>query len=221
MINNKRVFASTDEVHELPNEPALATKIIIMDFNTTELLKPFFGAKTDKLLDKAVTLENVIAMPFDILSAYVGKQRAEVFFAAKALIRRMSYNPTEFTKIYSSDTAFNILKPYFILEDEKEVVYAIYLNKNNRVIKVELIAIGGINACIMDFSIIFKKAMIYNSSAFIIAHNHPSGNLKPSDNDMKLSNKLKQIGDITNIDFLDCLIISKDKYLSFADEGYL
>jgi len=85
----------------------------------------------------------------------------------------------------------------------------------------ERISIGGVSGTVVDAKLIFKKALEQLASAIILCHNHPSGNLKPSQADIDITRKLKQAGKTLDIDVLDHLIIAESGFYSFADEGLL
>ena len=80
---------------------------------------------------------------------------------------------------------------------------------------------GGINQSVVDLRILFKNALEHLATGIIIAHNHPSGNLKPSSEDLKITKQIAEAGKILNIQLLDHLIITQNSYLSFADENLL
>lgn len=129
-------------------------------------------------------------------------------------------------KIGSSRDVFKYITPYF--EDclnHREKMIAIYLSKRNQVIGHSTIGIGGVAGCVCDPKIVFQDALTCNASALILVHNHPSGNLKPSVADDSITNKIKQGGDILDIQLLDHLIIAEDeyelKYFSYRDEDKL
>ena len=102
-----------------------------------------------------------------------------------------------------------------------EEFWVIYLNKKNEVIKKANISKGGIDGTIADTKIIFKHAIDQLASAIILCHNHPSGNLKPSNADIKLTKKLKETGIMLDTPVLDHLIVGEKDYFSFADEGII
>ena len=121
-------------------------------------------------------------------------------------------------EIRSSKDCFNQLKSIF--EDlQHEEFYVICLNRANRIIAVEQISKGGISGTVADGKIIFKKALENNSSALILAHNHPSGQLKPSEADKRLTKQMSGFGKMIDMQVLDHLIIAENSYFSFADEG--
>ncbi len=122
--------------------------------------------------------------------------------------------------ITGSKDAYSILKNY--LEDlQTEEFWAIFLNQSNKVIHTQRLSSGGINQAVVDIRILFKNAMEFLATGVIIAHNHPSGNLKPSSEDLHITKKIKEAGKILDIQLLDHLIITQNHYYSFADEGVL
>lgn len=103
----------------------------------------------------------------------------------------------------------------------KEVFVGFYLDTKNRVISREIIGIGTLNSCIIHPREVFRTAIIRNSNSVILAHNHPSGSLDPSDEDIQITKRLKEAGDIIGIKLLDHVIVTKEGYLSLRDEGEL
>lgn len=95
------------------------------------------------------------------------------------------------------------------------------LNKAGRALGICDISTGGISSTIVDPKLIFVTALKAHASSLIICHNHPSGNLKPSQEDISLTKKLKEAGTFLDMPILDHLIISQDGYYSFTDEGLL
>lgn len=95
------------------------------------------------------------------------------------------------------------------------------LDRNNHVLGIYTASKGGVNSTIVDPKIIFSVALKCHASSLILAHNHPSGNLKPSEPDKKLTEKLINAGKLLEIEILDHLILVKDNYFSFADEGII
>ena len=97
----------------------------------------------------------------------------------------------------------------------------LFLNQANRVLAFCSFSTGGITGTIADPRLVFSAALKIGASALITAHNHPSGNLKPSRSDDESAPKLKEAGRFLDIKLLDNLIISSEGYFSFADEGVL
>jgi DNA repair protein RadC len=103
----------------------------------------------------------------------------------------------------------------------QEEVKILLLNRNNKVLGIYSLAKGGLTSCVVDVRIILSIALKTLATGIILVHNHPSGNLKPSQADLDITKKLKQSCDLLDISFLDHLIITKDNYFSFADEGLI
>ena len=126
-------------------------------------------------------------------------------------------------QIESSKDAFLILSANWsnqigLLEE----FYVLLLDNSNRVMAISLVAKGGIASTLVDLRIVFATALKGRSSALILAHNHPSGNLKPSHQDISLTNKFIKAGNLLDIKILDHLILTPDQeYLSFNEEGLI
>ncbi len=95
------------------------------------------------------------------------------------------------------------------------------LNRSNRVLGIVDISTGGVSGTVCDPKVIFAAALKANASNIILAHNHPSGNLKPSDEDVQLTKRLVQAGNILDVQVIEHLIITNDGYCSFTDQGIL
>ena len=126
--------------------------------------------------------------------------------------------------ISSSLDAYNVLVNFFPSEtlSLQERFVAMYLNRSNRVIGVYHMSTGGITGTVVDIRLLLSVALKTAATGIILAHNHPSGNLKPSDADKDLTNKIKKASEYMDIKLLDHLIIvPEDKHLSFTEEGLL
>lgn len=95
------------------------------------------------------------------------------------------------------------------------------LNRANNVLGIYNLSRGGTTGTVVDAKLVFSVALKCNASSIIIAHNHPSGNLTPSEADKTITNKLKQAGKLLDIALLDHLIVTKENFYSFLDEGLL
>ena len=122
--------------------------------------------------------------------------------------------------IRSSRDAYNLLKD-LIGEHihHQEVFCAMYLNKANKEMWTEVINIGGQSSCTIDNKAIVKRALMGGCAALIVAHNHPSGNKTPSENDKRATKRIKQGLGYFDIDLLDHIIVCDNGYYSFADNG--
>lgn len=134
--------------------------------------------------------------------------------------RRREEKGEEKKKITSSKDAYEILAAALGDLDHEEF-WILLLSRSNQVKEKVLISRGGISGTVVDLRLIFKEAIDKLASSIIVCHNHPSGNIKPSENDIKLTQKLKETGKIMDIPVLDHLIFTDNGYFSFADEGIL
>ncbi|CAA7386030.1 RadC family protein [Chryseobacterium fistulae] len=134
--------------------------------------------------------------------------------------RRASQDIPEKPTISNSKDAYNVLKNY-LSDLRTEEFWAIFLNQSNKVIHVAQLTHGGISQSIVDVRILFKTALEHFATAVIIAHNHPSGSLDPSKDDMQITQKISGGGKTLSIQLLDHLIITQNSYFSFSDEGLL
>lgn len=134
--------------------------------------------------------------------------------------RRASQEIPEKPQISSSKDAYQILKLH-LADLRTEEFWAVFLNQSNKGIHISQLTQGGINQSIVDIRIVFKTALEHFATGIIISHNHPSGNVKPSAEDISVTKKIKEAGNLMNIQLLDHLIITQNSYLSFADEDIL
>jgi len=128
-------------------------------------------------------------------------------------------------KIIDCDDVYRIMQKVLLrqnkLRRKKEYFWTIGLNSASDLEYIELIALGGLNQVNIDPVEIFNFAVSKKCKRMILCHNHPSGNLKPSDSDIALTNKLRDGGELLHIDILDHLIIDEESYFSFKDKGFL
>ncbi len=123
-------------------------------------------------------------------------------------------------KISCSRDAYNLLVS-IIGDNVYEEFWILMLNRANKIISWKCISEGGISGTVADPRKIFKTAIEHNAASIILSHNHPSGSLKPSDADIKLTRKLKDAGILLDLPVIDHLIIGDENYYSFADQGEL
>ena len=137
----------------------------------------------------------------------------------------LSYKP-KFKNIYkviSSEDAYKYLLPTYREGTicYKEYFKVLFLNQANQVLGYTLISEGGITETSVDVRVILQAALLTNSVALVLAHNHPSGNLKPSRQDMEITKQVKNAAQLMRITVLDHLILTDAGYYSFSDEGEL
>ena len=151
----------------------------------------------------------------------IGEAKAISIIAALELGRRRKESEVVLrARISSSRDAYEQIQPY-LLDLPHEEFWLLLLNRANEVIKPVQVSQGGVSGTVADPKIIFKFAIECLASAIILVHNHPSGNLKPSEADKELTRRLYNAGKLLEIPVLDHLIFTDGGYLSFADEGRL
>lgn len=126
-------------------------------------------------------------------------------------------------KVQSSKDSFNVLKEYYDPKkiDYKEMFYVLLLNRSNYCLGISKIAVGSTTGVIVNIKEIFQLALKMNASGIIISHNHPSGNILPSDADNVLTKKVKQAATFLELSLIDHIIVTSAGYYSYADEGEL
>jgi DNA repair protein RadC len=151
----------------------------------------------------------------------IGEAKGITIVAAMELgRRRKEQSLEEKPKLESSLAAFNLIKGD--LQDlTHEEFWVLLLNRSNRLIKKKRVSEGGVSGTVADPKIIFKLALDELASGVILAHNHPSKNLKPSDSDISLTKKMKEAGKLLEIAVLDHIIVAGQQYFSFTDEGLI
>lgn len=151
----------------------------------------------------------------------IGEAKAVTILAAMELGRRRRREEAiEQVKITSSSSVFEILQPV-LGELVHEEFWILYLNNANKVIEQFQLSKGGITGTLVDVRITLRKALEVGAVSLILAHNHPSGNLNPSEADKQLTRKLKTASESLDIKVLDHIIVTEKSYFSFADEGIL
>jgi DNA repair protein RadC len=151
----------------------------------------------------------------------IGEAKAIAIVAALELGRRRKEGEVQKREhICMSKDVFDIFSRHF-LDLPHEEFWILLLNRSNTVIRKERISMGGVSGTVVDPKIIFKIAVEHLASAIILCHNHPSGNLRPSEADVKLTKKLKEAGLMLEIPVLDHIIVTNDSFYSFADEGMI
>lgn len=134
----------------------------------------------------------------------------------------ISMKKTRDIPLYAINTPDQIASMVEYLENaDREYAYIIHLNTKNRLIGVENVAMGALNQMITQPREIFKGALLNNAAGIIFVHNHPSGDPKPSVEDISVTSKLVEVGKLIDIQLLDAIIIGRDKYISLKESGYI
>lgn len=149
----------------------------------------------------------------------IGEAKALTIAAALELgRRRRSEEVVEHSKITSSKSVFEIMQP-IIGELPHEEFWVLYLNNSNKVIYKSQLSKGGITGTIVDVRLIFKTVFEHNATAIILTHNHPSGKLMASEQDIQVTKKIKLAAQQLDVNLLDHIIITENGFYSFNDEG--
>lgn len=212
-----------------PREKML--KLGIKSLSNSELLAIIIGSGTKKIsaveLGKQILsqyhnkLDELARLSIEDLCEIkgIGEAKAVSILASVELGRRMQFpSSVKKQKITSSQDAYNVIYP-IIGEIPHEEFWIILLNRSNTVIDKKRISQGGVSGTVIDVKMILKMAISQLASSIIICHNHPSGNITPSQNDKKITYKLSKAATTMDIKLLDHIIIGDKTYLSFLDEG--
>jgi len=128
-------------------------------------------------------------------------------------------------KLLNSDDVYRVMQEILLREEkidqEKEHFWMIGLGLNSRILYIEMVSMGSVKTTTVEPMNVFRVAVLKGAMNVILVHNHPSGELKPSDSDKETTDRLIQVGQILNIKVIDHMIISTNSYLSFLDIGLL
>ncbi|MCB0689343.1 MAG: DNA repair protein RadC [Saprospiraceae bacterium] len=199
----------------------------------SELLAILIGSGTQEMtaLDvcKAILssvngdLENLARLSLGELMKFKGIGEAKAITIAAALElgrRRQGKDNDQRMAITSSRSAFEVLAPN-LMDKVHEEFWVLYLNRANQILLRSCVSSGGVSGTFVDPRIIYTKAVELLASSIILCHNHPSGQLKPSQQDISLTKKIKEAGQVLDIAVLDHIIVANQRYFSFADEGLM
>lgn len=151
----------------------------------------------------------------------IGEAKAVSIAAALEIgRRRRGEDAQKITKINSSKNVFELLQPK-MGELPHEEFWIVFLNNSNAVLQAGQLSKGGITGTLVDVRLVLKQALELGAVGLILAHNHPSGTLKPSEADKQITKKLKVASEALDIKVLDHIIITQKEYFSFADENIL
>jgi len=138
---------------------------------------------------------------------------------------KLSYsnNGVEQIKVTDSNSAYKILLDNWDIDtiQLQEEFKVLLLNRANHVLGIYNMSKGGVSGTIVDIKLLLASALKANASSILIAHNHPSGNLKPSEQDKRLTKKIKEGAKLLDVSLLDHLIVTKNGFFSFSDDGKL
>jgi DNA repair protein RadC len=218
-------------LEDRPRERLMAKGV--KSLSNTELIAILIGSGTKKqsAVDLAKTVLNSCEHNLNELAKRsveelqqikgIGQARAINIMAAMELARRQKTDSfREKKKITCSRDAYEKLASQMI-HLTREEFRVMYLNKANRVLEIREVSSGGISGTVYDLTVVFKLAILLEAPNLILSHNHPSGNLQPSEADKEITKKTITAGKLMNIHVVDHLIIGENGYYSFADEGLI
>jgi len=178
-------------------------------------------ALSKRILSSVDSLNGLGKMSVSQLTNFkgIGEAKAITIIAALELgRRRRAEDAVDLVKVTSSKKVFEMMQP-IIGELTHEEFWVLFLNNSNKIISKSQLSKGGITGTIVDARLVFKLALENGATGLILCHNHPSGNLQPSEADKEITKKLKLAGESLDVKVLDHLIITESKYYSFVDEG--
>ncbi len=151
----------------------------------------------------------------------IGEAKAVSLIAGLELGKRcLGHQVVKRETIGSSVDVFELMR-HKLRDLPYEEFWVLYLNNSNKLIEAVKMSQGGISGTVVDTRLILKNAIEHLASGIILVHNHPSGNLKPSEEDIQITQKLASGAKVFDIQVLDHLIISDEQFISFADEGMM
>ncbi len=158
---------------------------------------------------------------FESLKRIIGDEiKAAQLKACFELAKRIMYYKSKTEYIKSPRDIFNMLHP-FMRDLKQEEVRVVCLDKNKKLIKIERISIGSSDLSILHPKDVFRTALNNGAYYIILVHNHTSGNPEPSAEDIEITRKIKELGDVLEIFLLDHIIIGKDSYVSFKERNLI
>lgn len=176
------------------------------------------------ILNKIGEINKLSEMNYHVLSSIqgVGSAKACTLLAVVELSKRIPRKNASLNNVIikSADIAFDYFQ-YIFKDQKQEYFYVIYLDNKKRVIENKLLFKGTLNQSIVHPREVFKSACILSASSIICVHNHPSGNVEPSREDINLTKRLSEIGILMGIKVVDHLIISDDNYFSFLENNLI
>lgn len=223
------------KIKDLPDEEKPREKAILQgveNLTIPELMAIIIktGTKEESAKDLGVRLYNEIGCTEGLRNLRlasltrlkgIGKTKAISLMAAVELGKRINVNNIiSLKKIHETKDVYFYYGSSFLFE-EQEKLLALFLNSKNEVLKEKIIFMGTANQSIVHPRDIFKEAILNNAIKIIIVHNHPSGNVSPSLEDKKFTQKLKEAGELLSIPLLDHIIIGKNTYFSFLEQNLL
>lgn len=174
--------------------------------------------KTSKEVEKMLLQSDNVTIE-EICQTLTPARRA-MAMAVIELYKRMQSRKTDNKVIKCSEDIYNVMHRYLQSLDHEEC-WVIFLNQSSRIIRKQRVSVGGLASTQVDIRLILREALKVCATSLILVHNHPSGNVRPSTDDDRLTMALQQASKILNIRMLDHVIYADDQHYSYADEGSL
>ena len=171
---------------------------------------------------RTISLEKITDLSFEEFRKIsgIGPAKACELLSCVELGRRIfEHKKVNISQLLSPQDVFNHLKD--IRLSKKEHFVAFFLDSRNQEIKREIVSVGTINASLVHPREVFEPAVKYLAVQIILAHNHPSGTLEPSEDDLAVNKRLSEAGKILGIEVLDHIIVTKDSFISFKEKGLI
>jgi DNA repair protein RadC len=216
---------------DLPREKL--ARLGAADLSLVEILTLIIssGFANHSAAELAQNIVNDIDVDLSVLARYnlfdfkkmqgIGSSKAALLVAALELGRRRQiFESSSKLVIRNSIDAYSLIKPY-LADLIREEFWVFHLNRASTVVLAEKLSIGGVSGTTVDIRLLFKSALERLTSSIILAHNHPSDQMRPSISDIELTNQVVKAGQLFDIDVVDHLIIGSSTFYSFADEGKL
>lgn len=205
-------------VNKLSNEELLA---ILIKTGTKNESSKDLALKILKEIDNIQELKKINLEQLNKIEG-IGNVKAATILAAIELGKRMNSNITSIKnlKFNNPEIIFEYYKEKFKYVYQ-ENFYCVYLDNNKRIIKDKQLFLGTLNYSMVHPREVFKEAYLLSASSIICIHNHPSGEVLPSKQDIEITKRLKEIGILLGIEIVDHIIIGENKYYSFYENGDL
>lgn len=172
--------------------------------------------KTSKEVEKMLLQSDNVTIE-DICQTLTPARRA-MAMAVIELYKRMQSRKADNKVIKCSEDIYNVMHRYLQNLDHEEC-WVIFLNQSSRIIRKQRVSVGGLASTQVDVRLILREALKVCATSLILVHNHPSGNVRPSADDDRLTMSLQQASKILHIRMLDHVIYADDQHYSYADEG--
>ena len=210
-----------EKMKEKGREALTDSELIAILLNSGTKNKDVIELSHELLMSCDNSLRLLSQMSFDKLLSFngIGTAKAARLSALFELASRMDSEITDVSPIVTSSVTISKIFSPLLKNLQHEECWVVYMNRGNKIISKEKLSSGGVSATVIDIRMIIKKAVEKLASGIILIHNHPSGNPYPGEQDKRQTRLLRDAAALLDISLLDHIIIARNKYYSFADEG--